>query len=320
MSPAYSIIFFTVFSGAGYGLLAIVSLTTLTSLLPDSTMLNLIMLILSLLLISVGLLFSTAQLGHPERAWRAVSQWKTSWLSREGLLALITYVPALLLCVIWTAMVIQSFSAQSINELENYVALIGGVCGLCAILTVFCTGQIYASLKTIPAWNYFLTTPIFCLLSIVSGLLLWIFFNSVFSYKVSNFVVLFSVFMLEAAFLLKWVYWNFVDKVKFSVTKAEAIGLEKNTSVQNLEPAHQTQNYLMREMGYNVARKHALKLRWFASWAAFIIPGICLLVGVIDSSYMPITSFIASLCLIVGLITERWLFFAEAKHVITLYY
>ena len=123
MSPAYSIIFFTVFSGAGYGLLAIVGLTALTSLLPDSTMLNLIMLILSLLLISVGLLFSTTHLGHPERAWRAVSQWKTSWLSREGLLALITYVPALLLCVIWTAMVIQSFSAQSINELENYVAV-----------------------------------------------------------------------------------------------------------------------------------------------------------------------------------------------------
>ena len=320
MNPAYSVIVFTVSSGAGYGLLVILSMASIFHFLPDLVMLKLCILSVSLMLITAGLISSTSHLGHPERAWRAISQWRTSWLSREGLFAIITYIPALLLWFAWFIELNQSFPSQWTPKLEGYIWVIETVVGICAISTVFCTGQIYATLNTIPAWCYSLTTPIYCILSLTSGLMLWIFLHGLFNHQVDKHLFLFSIFILEAAFVLKCLYWRFVDNTDFGITKAEAIGFEKSVQVQNLEPAHQTQNYLMREMGFHVARKHSVKLRWFASWASFIVPGICLLAVMFHPPLIFLLSIISVLSLHLGLLTERWLFFAEAKHIVTLYY
>ena len=324
MNPAYSVILFTVFSGVGYGLLAVLGLLCLFSLNAASALMNISILVISLILITAGLVSSTSHLGRPERAWRALSQWRTSWLSREGALAVLTYVPALLLTLIW---IIDFMPKNSIfwsewwkDEIQNYILVIGGVAGLLAISTVFCTGQIYASLRTIPAWHYPLTTPIYCTLSITSGLLLWIFLNELFGYDINKIMMLITIGMLEASLILKWVYWRYVDSSEFSVTKADAIGFETQTKVQNLEPANQTHIYLMREMGYHVARKHALKLRRYAALAGFIMPALFLLLIFVYPSYAIFFSISAIISLIFGLMIERWLFFAEAKHIVTLYY
>ncbi|MEK9531578.1 MAG: DmsC/YnfH family molybdoenzyme membrane anchor subunit, partial [Alphaproteobacteria bacterium] len=101
MNPAYSVILFTVLSGVGYGLLAVLGLLCLFSLNAASVLMNISVLLISLILITAGLVSSTSHLGRPERVWRALSQWRTSWLSREGVLAVLTYVPALLLALIW---------------------------------------------------------------------------------------------------------------------------------------------------------------------------------------------------------------------------
>ena len=324
MNPAYSVILFTVFSGVGYGLLAVLGLLCLFSLNVASALINISILVISLILITAGLVSSTSHLGRPERAWRALSQWRTSWLSREGVLAVLTYVPALLLILIW---IIDFMPKNSMfwsewwkDEIQNYILVIGGVAGLLAISTVFCTGQIYASLRTIPAWHYPLTTPIYCTLSITSGLLLWIFLNELFGHDINQIMMLITIGMLEASLILKWVYWRYVDSSEFSVTKADAIGFETQTTVQNLEPANQTQNYLMREMGYHVARKHALKLRRYTALAGFIMPALFLLLIFVYPSYALFFSIGAIISLISGLMIERWLFFAEAKHIVTLYY
>ncbi|MDC0462501.1 dimethyl sulfoxide reductase anchor subunit, partial [Alphaproteobacteria bacterium] len=92
MNPAYSVILFTVLSGAGYGLLAILGFSAVVGLVMISPAVNLTMLVVALVLITAGLISSTSHLGRPERAWRALSQWRTSWLSREGVFAVITYV------------------------------------------------------------------------------------------------------------------------------------------------------------------------------------------------------------------------------------
>ena len=324
MNPAYSVILFTVLSGVGYGLLAVLGLLCLFSLNAASVLMNISVLLISLILITAGLVSSTSHLGRPERAWRALSQWRTSWLSREGVLAVLTYVPALLLGLIWGIEFVPEYSVLWaelwIDEIHNYISVIGGVAGLFACSTVFCTGQIYASLRTIPAWNYFLTTPIYCVLSITSGLLLWIFLSALFGYDVNQIIMVITIGMLEASLILKWVYWRYVDSAEFGVTKADAIGFETQTQVQNLEPANQTQNYLMREMGYYVARKHALKLRRYAALAGFIMPALFLLLVFVNPNYTLVFSLGAIISLLFGVMIERWLFFAEAKHIVTLYY
>src|SRR3546814_17976234 len=87
MHPAYSVVFFTTASGAGYGLLALMGLFGALGLLPPDPWLGAVGLGMALAAITAGLLSSTVHLGHPERAWRAFSQWRSSWLSREGVAA-----------------------------------------------------------------------------------------------------------------------------------------------------------------------------------------------------------------------------------------
>jgi len=93
MNPAYSVIFFTTASGAGYGLLALLGLIGALTGAPLPPLFALVAIVFALALITAGLLSSTFHLGHPERAWRALSQWRTSWLSREGIAAILTYPP-----------------------------------------------------------------------------------------------------------------------------------------------------------------------------------------------------------------------------------
>src|SRR5262245_42951305 len=131
MHPAYSVILFTTASGAGFGLLTWLALFAVLSLVPPTRGLGLAGFALAFGLITAGLLSSTAHLGRPERAWRAFSQWRTSWLSREGVLAVATFLPAGLLALGWTSL------AGSAATLVLGVATIA-----LALLTLFSTGMI----------------------------------------------------------------------------------------------------------------------------------------------------------------------------------
>ena len=126
MHPAYSVIIFTTASGAGYGLLVWLALSMLvTRMVPLDQMTALIGFGLAFALITAGLLSSTLHLGRPERAWRAMSQWRTSWLSREGVLALATYPVAGLLALTWL------FSPAS----SGLLALLALATVVCAVAT-----------------------------------------------------------------------------------------------------------------------------------------------------------------------------------------
>src|SRR5215471_2934961 len=101
MHPALSVIVFTTVSGAGYGLLAWLGVWAMAGWLPADRGLAAASLALSLGAITIGLLSSTLHLGRPERSWRAFSQWRSSWLSREGVSSVATYVPAVLFAALW---------------------------------------------------------------------------------------------------------------------------------------------------------------------------------------------------------------------------
>src|SRR5882672_7010784 len=94
MHPSFSVIFFTTASGAGYGLLALLGVLTPLGVVPVSQLFGFVAMALAFGGITAGLISSTFHLGRPERALRAFSQWRSSWLSREGVAAVLTYVPA----------------------------------------------------------------------------------------------------------------------------------------------------------------------------------------------------------------------------------
>jgi DMSO reductase anchor subunit len=311
MHPAYSVILFTTASGAGYGLLIGLAVAVATGLAPRNPMLGLFGLGVALALITLGLLTSTAHLGRPERAWRAFSQWRSSWLSREGIAAVVTYVPAGALGLGWV-----------FGELVPAQVNIGAALSVaCALITLWCTGMIYASLPTIRAWHQPLVAPLYVMLGLATGGVLLILVLALFGYEL-RWAAAATALVLVVAASLKRVYWTDIDAAQKTYTAEAATGLGSLGTVRPLDPPHTQPNYLMREMGYHVARRHAEKLRRLSIGLLFLLPLAGALLQLLDLS-LTIAITIAALSVLsagVGVLLERWLFFAEAEHVVMLYY
>jgi DMSO reductase anchor subunit len=234
MHPAFSVIFFTTASGAGYGLLALLGLSALTGLLAPNRWLGIVSIGLALALVTAGLLSSTAHLGRPERAWRAFSQWRSSWLSREGIISVITYVPALAFAFGWAIL----------NRTDGFVPAVGAVAAVCALLTVFTTGMIYASLKPIPEWHNNLTVPGYLILSVMTGAVLLNMTLRLFAEDARPAAVCAALAIL-AAWIWKAVTWRHNDALKIETTLNTATGLEGGT-VRSIEWPHTQENFVMK--------------------------------------------------------------------------
>jgi len=308
MHPAYSVILFTTASGAGLGLLAWLALFGMLGLVPTERWLGFTGFGLAFALVTAGLLASTAHLGRPERAWRAFSQWRTSWLSREGVMAVATYVPAGLLAIGWVFL-------ESADGLFRVMAVLTIVC---AVLTLYTTGMIYASLRTIRQWHQPLTTPLYIALGLASGAVLVNLLLVLFGLAPSWSAWL-AIICLAVGAMLKWLYWLRIDGEAREHTIEAATGLGALGKVRVLEPPHTQPNFIMREMGYRVARKHAQKLRKLSLLLAFGLPVVVLMLSQARGLAL-LGALLAVLSMAVGLVVERWLFFAEAEHVSMLYY
>jgi DMSO reductase anchor subunit len=256
-------------------------------------------------LTALGLLSSTLHLGQPLRAWRAFSQWRSSWLSREGVLAMATLLPALgLACTLWRG---------------QDTRLFGVALAAFSLATVACTAMIYASLKPIPAWRHPLVLPVYLVFALHLGGLMTLALLSATGAtgNLGGFAVLASAFVL---WVLKRLYWRAIDRGTMPASRASALGLAANRSVRVFEHPHTEANYLTKEMGFVLARKHARKLRIIAVVLFADVPALCALAVLL----LPIAAApwlaVAAISALVGAFVERWLFFAEAKHVVTLYY
>ncbi|HWA80770.1 MAG TPA: DmsC/YnfH family molybdoenzyme membrane anchor subunit [Acetobacteraceae bacterium] len=310
MTPALSVILFTTASGAGYGLLALLGLLVPFGLLPATVWFGLATLVLALALISGGLLSSTLHLGHPERAWRAVTQWRSSWLAREGLAALLTYLPALAFGATW-------FLARRPTP---PAAALGVLAAAGAIVTLFCTSMIYASLRPVRQWRNAWVTPNFLLLGGYSGALSLAAMTHLFHAGASLPCAL-SLLLGLAAIIAKLFYWRSIDRTPSVSTAETATGLGHLGRVRALDAPHTEENYLMREMGFRIARKHARRLRGLALIIGFVIP-LALAIAALILGALPAlaAAVMAALLALTGIFIERWLFFAEATHTVMLYY
>lgn len=309
MHPAKSVIYFTCASGAGYGLFILAwALSTWYGVLPYHG-LGLAIFGTSFLLIITGLLASTLHLGHPERAWRALSQWRSSWLSREGVAAMLFFIPAIIYAWGWIS--------QGINT--GFYQIIGGVAAALALLTVFCTGKIYSSLKAIPAWHNPLTVPGYLILSLLTGGVLFLPISQLWFLEIEQGLRLVVLFLNLLGMGLKLFYWQGIREVSPVESASSATGLKGKVTL--LEGPHDQKNYLMKEMGFKVARKHAAKIRAFALAFTFMMPFAVIFLSPYGTpnvafGLLTVAVFFTS----IGIALERWLFFAEARHVQTLYY
>ena len=287
MHPAPSVIAFTALSGMGFGLLV-----WLGAGRPDATGWHAFwMFALAYALAVGGLSASTFHLGHPERALKAFSQWRSSWLSREAVVA----VAALLVMAVHGAG--RTFFAAD-------WAVFGWLGAALSLATVLCTAMIYAQLSTVPRWKTPLTPLLFAAISLAGGALL-------------AGQAMAAAALLVAAALVQAAWWVRGDgALARSGTSIEtATGLGGRGGTRSFEPPHTGTNYLLREFAFEVGRRHAAQLRVIALALGYGLPA-ALMAAPLSAAVI----FAAAASHLAGVLASRWLFFAEAEHVVGLYY
>jgi DMSO reductase anchor subunit len=308
MKPANSVLLLTTLTGFGYGLLAWLGAFAALGVLPHRAWLVPVCMVVALGLASAGLLASTLHLGRPERAWRAFSQWRSSWLSREGVAAVLTYLPALAFVGLW----------WWVGPGAGITRMMGLFAALAGLGTVYCTAMIYASLKPIRQWHNQHTAPDYLIYALFSGGLLLASALALVGAPLALAASLALGITLIAG-LAKLSYWRFIDRQTPLTTLASATGLAAFGTVTTLDQPHFTENYILREMGYQIARKHAAKLRRLVLLVGFATPALLLVLAL--AGLVPgFATVLAVIFAAIGLFGERWLFFAEATHVAALYY
>ena len=307
MHPSFSVIFFTTASGAGYGLLTLLGVLAPLGLAPANAAFGFVALGLALGGITAGLISSTFHLGHPERSLRAFSQWRSSWLSREGVASVATYAPAGLFAIAWVF-----FGAVS--------AVLGILTAIGAIITVSCTAMIYRSLKPVQRWHNSWVLPNYLALALMTGALWFALLLQLFGIDNKG-VAWLTLFTILLAAVLKLGYWRFIDSSASASTVESATGLGTIGKVRLFEAPHTSENYLLKEMGFQIARKHASKLRRITILLAFAVPFALSLVPLLVAGWpAALAALLAAPLATLGVLIERWLFFAEAKHAVMLYY
>lgn len=286
MHPAPSVILFSVLSGMGFGLLAYLGV----GLAQTSGWAAFLWWGAGYALAITGLLAAAFHLGNPRNGLKAFSQWRTSWLSREAWAAVATLL-------LLAPMALSDW-------LDLGLPRILGVPGaILALFTVFTTAMIYAQIRAVPRWRQPTTPPLFVGFAIAGGAVLsgqpW------------------AALPLILLAPLMWDVWRTGDGqfARAAQTIGTATGLDRIGTVQVFEQPHTSGNYLMSEMIFVVGRKHARRLRQITLGLASVLPALIVLLPLGPWVYAP-----AALVHLTGALVHRWLFFAEAEHVVGLYY
>lgn len=292
MHPANSVIAFTTLSGFGFGLMFYLGFGATNF---EGGWMAFWFCLMAAVPAIAGLLASTFHLGHPERAIKAFSQWRSSWLSREGVVAVATLVSFALYGFFWVFF-------------DTRIWILGAITAILAALTVFCTAMIYTQLKTVPRWNSALTPLKFMLFSLALPAMVAMLPRLAFCYLIALAVV-------------QVLHWRQGDNglKNRGHTPESATGLGNIGQVRLLEAPHSGPNYLMKEMVFKVGRNRSGQLRLITMVLGFALPIFITLLWLMGAfSHWMI--LLAVLSQFAGTIASRWLFFAEAEHAVSLYY
>ncbi len=322
MHPAFSVIFLTTLIGVGQGMfLALFTGQSYSAveLLPMQHSANFYgnAAFIALGFLIGGLIASFFHLGHPERAWRAASQWRTSWLSREVIVLPImmglVFIYAITHHLGWDKVLLTTDAGAQLS-----LTLIIATLGMLTTFALFiCTGMVYACLKFLQEWHTPLTIINYTLFGTASGFILMTAFANTHAPDLMNFygiwasIITLSVFVTRSASLIR------NARIKYKSTLQTAIGV-RHTKIQQKAMGFMGGSVNTRDFFHHASLLFMRKMKWIFMVLVFPMPLILLWMGMEShSTALLLTSFIVQY---IGLLAERWFFFAQANHPQNLYY
>ncbi len=322
MHPAFSVIFLTTLIGAGQGLfLALVTgqVYSLAKLLEAQDSMNFYAVgsAVVLLLMMAGLLASFFHLGRPERAWRSMAGWRTSWLSREVII-----LPMFMLLVFLYGLVHYMGWTQPLFVIRDVISvdasLILGIVGAIVAFALYgCTAMIYASVKFLEEWHSPLTVANFTFMGLASGFTLAAAFSAWSGIQLVGFFGVWAVIFTLIAAASRLISLRRNANIKHKTTLQTAIGV-RHPVIRQISQGFMGGSFNTREFFHGASDTKVSLVRWFFLLFTFVLPVILLAASYwMASPYLPVLAIAIQY---IGLLAERWYFFVEAKHPQNLYY
>ena len=322
MHPAFSVIFLTVLIGLGQGVflaLATAEIYAYFDLLPmpPEPRFYLIGSLVALALLIGGLIASFFHLGRPERAWRAATMWRTSWLSREVIVLpafmAVVAIYALLQFAEWNPVLIARAEAAPVRLSLIVVAL-----GTLAAFALFvCTAMIYASVKFLQEWHTPLTVLNYILIGGASGFVFTAAIAGLFAPHLVTFFAGLAVFLMVLALIGRTASLIRNARLRPKSTVQTAIGVHHRQIAQKTQGA-MGGSFNTREFFHGRSKAYLKLVRWTFLALGFVLP-LVLVIAAITLAQIDLIAA-AVVTQITGLLVERWFFFAEANHPQNIYY
>jgi sulfite dehydrogenase (quinone) subunit SoeC len=322
MKPSFSVIFLTTLLGAGQGLLLAlftVQLYALFSLLPAQDGLRFYAhgSLIALVFLSGGLVASFFHLGRPERAWRAIAQWRTSWLSREVIvlpaLMAVAFVYGVVHLLGWKPVLATLPPGIPIDA-----SVILGCAGTVLAFALFvCTAMIYACLPFLREWASPLTVINYTLLGGASGFTLATAFSAWVAPDLIRFFAGWAVILTLLGFVGRAASLIRNNGLKPKSTLQTAIGI-KHPRIAQKAQGFMGGSFNTREFFHGKTNAFLRSVKWLFLVGAFALPVLLLAAGISWGSAAVLS--LAFVVQYVGLLAERWFFFAQANHPQNLYY
>jgi len=307
MRPQLSIILFTTLAGMAQGLLFFIALLNIEAPVLSAPFIAILALPVSFVLLTLGLVASFFHLGHPERAWRAAMMWRTSWLSRE-----VIALPAVMALTAITFF----FVISGMVPAWLWAALL-----ISTLALWICTAKIYQCIRFIQEWSHPSTLSNFMLLGLTSGGLLLEFLLMLWNdpsvplgmglISGANFILLFLALNLKL-----WI-WRRNQQLKPKSNLASATGIKGN-NIRQTSMGFMGGSFNTREFFHHQTDRAISNIRKIILLMAYIGPMILLAFSMNSPSVAQIA--FALFIHYIGLLAERWMFFAEANHPQNLYY
>ncbi len=308
MHPAFSVILLTTLIGAGQGLLLALYAVELGArfdvLTPAAPVFYIGGSVLSLVLLAAGLVASFFHLGRPERAWRSAAMWRTSWLSRE-----VIVLPAFMAAVF-------AYGAAHYLGLAASVWIGAGAAVLCLALFV-CTGMIYACLKFLQEWHTPLTLVNLLLLGAASGLMLAAAFAALTAAELIEPLGVAAVITTALALVARIATLVRNARIRPKSSLQTAIGI-KHPRIAQKSQGLMGGSFNTREFFHGASLRFVRAVKWIFLLLAFPLPVLLVIAGIAQgASSLLVLAFSVQY---LGLLAERWFFFAQARHPQNLYY